>query len=113
MTADAPMVQPLAAPVRGPAGLRALFEPLFTAIPDLRGDVVRWGETGDGVLVELRLHGTMGGRPIDWTVVDRIVLRGGTIAGRTSYFDPLPLIGAMLRAPRVSVKLLPGLLRRR
>jgi hypothetical protein len=34
------------------------------------------------------------------------------IAGRTSYFDPLPLVRAMARAPRASLKLLPGLLRR-
>jgi ketosteroid isomerase-like protein len=113
MTPDALMLQPLAAPVRGPKGLRALFEPLFEAIPDLTGDVVRWGETGDGVLIELRLRGALGGRPVEWTTVDRITLREGLIAGREAHFDPLPLVVAFLRRPRTSVKLLPALLRRK
>jgi predicted SnoaL-like aldol condensation-catalyzing enzyme len=113
LTPDALMIQPLAAAVRGPEGLRALFAPLFDAIPDLRGDVVRWGETGDGVLIELRLHGALGGRPIEWTTVDRITLRDGRIAEREAHFDPLPLAAALLRRPRASVKLLPALLRRK
>ena len=57
------MTQPMAAPLRGDAGMRRLFTPLFKAIPDLHGDVVRWGETADGVLIELRLSGTSGAAP--------------------------------------------------
>ena len=93
------MTQPLAAPARGPAGLRQLFTPLFEAMPDLRVDVMRWGATDDGALIEIRLHGTLGGRPLAWTAVDRFVLRDGQIAERHSYFDPLPLVRAMALAP--------------
>lgn len=112
LTADAPMIQPLAATTHGHAGLRALFAPLFATIPDLRGDVVRWGATADGVVVELRLQGTLGGRPIAWTVVDRIILRDGSITERRSYFDPLPLVWRLLRSPVASRRLVAALVRR-
>jgi SnoaL-like protein len=113
MTPDALLRQPLAADVRGPAGLRDLFEALFEAMPDLRGELVRWGETGDGVLIELSLRGTLDGLPVAWTTVDRITLRDGVVSEREAHFDPLPLLGAFLRRPRTSARLLPSLMRRR
>ncbi len=110
---DALLTQPMAAPVRGPAGQRELFGTLFEAIPDLRVDVLRWGATSDGAMLEIRLHGTMGGRPVAWEAVDRFVLREGQIAARHSYFDPLPLGRAMALAPRASLKLLPRMIKGR
>ena len=98
LTPDCLMTQPLAAPARGPEGLRQLFTPLFEAVPDLRVDVIRWGATEDGALIEIRLHGTLGGRPLAWTAVDRLVLRDGLIAERHSYFDPLPLVADAAQA---------------
>ena len=109
-TPDCLLTQPLAAPARGPAGLRQLFTPLFLAVPDLRVDVVRWGATDDGALIEIRLHGTLGGRPLTWTAVDRLVLRDGLIAERHSYFDPLPLVVALARRPRASASLVRALI---
>ena len=110
---DILMTQPLAPPARGAATFRPLFEPLFRAIPDLRGEVRSWGETDDGVLIQLHLSGHLGGRSVGWTTVDRIVLEGGSIKERHAYFDPAPLLKAMLLRPRVSLPLLPVLLRRR
>jgi predicted SnoaL-like aldol condensation-catalyzing enzyme len=109
-TPDTVLSQPMAAPVRGPAGARELFGTLFEAIPDLKVDVLRWGPTSDGALLEIRLHGTLGGRPLAWEAVDRFVLSDGKIAARHSYFDPLPLGKAMALSPRTSVKLLPSLI---
>ena len=110
---DALMTQPLAPPARGHAEFRAVFEPVFRAIPDLRGEVRSWGETAEGVLVELRLSGHLGGRPVAWTTIDRIVLEDGLIKERHAYFDPLPLMRAMFLRPQVSLRLLPSLARRR
>ena len=59
---------------------------------------MRWGATEDGALIEIRLHGTLGGRPLEWTAVDRLVLRDGLIAERHSYFDPLPVVGDAAQA---------------
>jgi ketosteroid isomerase-like protein len=110
---DMLMTQPLAPAARGIETFRPLFEPLFRAIPDLRGEVLRWGETEDGVLIELHLSGHLGGRPVAWTTVDRILLEDGKIKERHAYFDPAPLVKAMLLRPWVSLPLLPTLLRRR
>ena len=114
MTPDTRLVQPLARTVRGPAGARELFMPVFQAIPDLRSEVHRWGATDDGVLIEHTLSGTLAGKPLAWTATDRFILRDdGTFLERRAYFDPLPLVAAMLRRPRAAAKLLPGLLRRK
>lgn len=112
LTADAVMIQPLSPVLRGQRGLRELFGPLFGIMPDLRGEVVRWGATEDGVLIEVAMRGTLRGLSVEWTAVDRIILRDGLIAERRSYFDPLPLVKALLSRPRASLKLLAMLLSR-
>jgi hypothetical protein len=43
-------------------GKRA-FAGLFELIPDLTGEVHRWGATADGILIEFTLSGTAGGKP--------------------------------------------------
>jgi ketosteroid isomerase-like protein len=106
------MIQPIAPPTRGPDALRELFGPLFEAVPDLTGKVLRWGETDDGVFIELTLRGNLGRRPVEWTVVDRIVLEDGKIRERRSYFDSVPLLKAVALRPRASLPLLVGLFRK-
>ena len=61
------------------------------------------------MLIELHLSGHLGGRPVAWTTVDRIVLEDGKIKERHAYFDPAPLLKAMLLRPQVSLPLLPSL----
>ena len=95
-------IQPLSRPLRGVDGLRRMAEPLFEAMPDLRGEVLRWGPTDDGMMIELRLRGTLDGRPLEWITLDRIVLRAGLMAERRAYFDPMPLLPAMLNRPRAA-----------
>jgi ketosteroid isomerase-like protein len=107
------LVQPLSPPLRGVAGLRRMAESLFGAMPDLRGEVLRWGATEDGVMIELRLRGTLAGKPVEWITVDRIVLRGGLIAERRAYFDPTPLLSALLSRPRAALRLMSGMRKRK
>jgi ketosteroid isomerase-like protein len=106
------LIQPIARTARGSGALRELFAPLFKAIPDLVGDLNRWGETADGVFIELTLHGHLGGRPVEWTVADRIILEDGKIRERRSYFDPAPLLKVAALRPRASLPLLLSLFRR-
>jgi ketosteroid isomerase-like protein len=106
------MTQPLAAPVRGPEGLRELFAPLFAAMPDFGADVVRWGATDDGVMIEIRLSGTLDGKPVTWNAADRLVVRDGLIAERHSYFDPLPVLRAFAKRPLAGARLLRAVLGR-
>jgi hypothetical protein len=70
--------------------------------------VKRWGETAEGVFIELTLRGHLGRKPIEWTVVDRIILEDGLIRERRSYFDSAPLLKAVVLRPRASLPLLLG-----
>lgn len=81
-------------------GKRA-FAGLFELIPDLTGEVHRWGATDDGVLIEFTLSGTAGGKPISWQAVDRFVIGEDGLAGeRVSHFDSMPIALAALTRPR-------------
>lgn len=100
------LIQPIAPPARGPGALRELFGPLFKAMPDLTGELKRWGQTADGVFIELTLRGHLGSKPLEWTVVDRIILEDGLIRERRSYFDPAPLLKAVILRPRAALPLL-------
>jgi len=74
--------------------------PLFALIPDLHGQVERSAVGADCAYIELTLRGTLGGRPVAWRVCDRTTLRDGLVVERESYFDPLPLLRAILTRPR-------------
>jgi SnoaL-like domain len=113
MHPDTVLLQPIAPPARGRGALQALFGPLFKAVPDLEGVVKRWGETADGVFIELTLRGHLGRKPIEWTVVDRIILADGLIRERRSYFDSAPLVKALVLRPRAALPLLFGLFPKR
>lgn len=80
---------------------RRVFADLLAQIPDLTGQVHRWGATDDGVLIEFTLAGTAGGAPISWDAVDRFVLDDdGLATERISYFDSLPIAATVARRPR-------------
>jgi ketosteroid isomerase-like protein len=110
---DVVLRQPLMPAARGHAGFRALFEQLFAAMPDLRGEVFGWRPEADGVTIDLELHGTLDGLPVKLVTHDRIVLRDGRILERSAKLNPLPLLLAALRRPRAGIPLLLGPLRRR
>lgn len=80
---------------------RRAFAELLELIPDLTGEVHRWGATADGVLVEFTLRGTAGGGPLSWHAVDRFVLgEDGRATERVSYFDSAPIVLTVARRPR-------------
>jgi hypothetical protein len=77
------------------------FAELLELIPDLTGEVHRWGATADGVLIEFTLSGSAGGGPISWHAVDRFVLgEDGLATERVSYFDSAPIGLTLARRPR-------------
>ena len=97
---DVRLVQPLEGEIVGHAEARAFWERLFATMPDLRGEVLRWAGSEDLLLIEERLYGTLGGRPVDWVTADHIRLEDGLVRERIARFDPTPLLVAGLRAPR-------------
>lgn len=94
------LVQPQLPTVVGHRAFRERFvRPLFTLMPDLRGEVRRWAGGEDFALIELELIGSLGGRRLSWTVVDRVTIRDGLATERVSYSDPAPLLIALLTRP--------------
>jgi hypothetical protein len=100
------LTQPMMPTGRGLEAFRAQFDAIFAAAPDLRGEVLAWGATADGVLIDLALRGTIGGRPVELVTCDRIVLRDGRMLERHARMDPLPLVRATLGHPRAALRLL-------
>ena len=64
------------------------------------------------MFIELTLRGHLGSKPVEWTVVDRIILEDGLIRERRSYFDPAPLLKAVALRPHASLPLLFSLFRK-
>ena len=103
LTADVVLAQPLSPTTHGLQAAKLAFHRLFAQFPDLRGTVDRWRGDDQHVFIELRLHATLGGSAVEWPVVDRFTLRADgdrlLASERVSYFDPLPLVGKLLRHP--------------
>jgi hypothetical protein len=98
---DVRLVAPLTRPTHGLADGKRAFASILALAPDLTAEVHRWGATEDGVLIEFTLSGSVGGTPIRWPAVDRIVLRDDGLASeRVSRFDSLPLMLRLARSPR-------------
>ncbi len=91
--------QPLSNTERGHQGFEAVFRRLFTLMPDVQGDVLEAIEREYGLLIVLRLRGTLGRRPFAWTVVDRIETSDERLIRRQAFFDPLPLLAAIAGRP--------------
>jgi ketosteroid isomerase-like protein len=109
---DVRMIQPSVRPLVGRQAFREEFaRPLFDLVPDLYGTVENWAASGDVVYIELRLDGTIGGRPCTMHTCDRIKLRDGKAIERFAYLDPAPLVKAVTRSPRSWPKFLKTQLR--
>jgi len=88
VTPRMPTTDGLAAAVEG-------FTGLFELIPDLTGQVHRWGPHADGVFIEFTLSGTLGGGPVSRRAVDSFdVGPNGLATKRVSFFDPAPIAEA-------------------
>jgi hypothetical protein len=95
------LIQPQLPTLVGHHAFRERFaRPLFALIPDLHGQVERFAVGHGCAYVELTLRGTLGGRPVAWRACDRTTLRDGIVVERESYFDPLPLLRALLTRPQ-------------
>jgi len=114
MDEDVVLRQPPLPAARGHAGFRAFFEPLFAAIPDLRGEVLSWAPEPDGATVVLELRGTVDGLPLRFVSRDRLVLRDGRALSRHARLELRPILRVAARRPRFAWRLLVApLLRRR
>lgn len=99
LTPDVVLIQPLSAPMHGLEAAQAEFRKLFSWLPDLHATIDAWGVNGTALFIEFRLIATIGGKRIEWPVVDRFVMRGDKAAKRVTYFDALPLVTRLLTTP--------------
>jgi ketosteroid isomerase-like protein len=108
LASDVRLIQPQLPTAVGHRAFEEEFvKPLFALIEDLHGDVERWASRGDALYIELTLRGKLASRPLCLRVCDRVTLRDGVAIERESYFDPGPLIAAVITTPRAW----PGFLR--
>jgi hypothetical protein len=96
---DIRLVAPLTRTTNGLEAAKAEFARLLALLPDLRGEVHRWSETEQFVLIDFTLAATVGRRTLRWDLIDRFQLRDGRALERISYFDPLPIVTAFLTQP--------------
>jgi len=97
---DVVLIQPGMRAIKGKKAAEESFSKLFGLIPDLHVRVHRWAARDDLLFIEFTLVGTFGGHELSWPAVDRFLLRGGLVAERVSYFDPVPLFLTTLKRPR-------------
>ena len=97
---DVRLVQPIDGEMRGHKATLKMWRRFFAALPDAHAEVLSWAARDDVVFLELRMHGTAGGRPIEWDLTDRIRLEDGLVRERVSYFDSAALMGKLARNPR-------------
>jgi len=66
---------------------------LFELIPDLTGQVHRWGPHPEGLFIEFTLSGTLNGGTVSWRAIDSFELDDeGMATERVSYFDPTQIL---------------------
>jgi len=93
------LIQPVVTPIRGREAGRAEFSRLLRWLPDIRGTVDRVAVTGDTALVAWRLAFSLGGRPFETRIVDRLVVADGLIREREAYYDSARLVAAIVTRP--------------
>ena len=96
---DVVLLQPVAPPIRGRAAARAEFARLLAWLPDLRGTMEHTAVRDSVALISWRLAFSLGGRPFELRIVDRLMVEDGLIREREAYFDSLRFMLAVARRP--------------
>lgn len=74
-----------------PHELLALLAAQTRMIPDLAWHLVDWAVRGETVYVEWRVTQTLAGIPVEWTGIDRFLMRDGKIFEERVYADTTPM----------------------
>lgn len=105
--------QPLMPVLHGrSAAVRALGR-FLQMFPDLQISIHDSVARGNVLFIEFSFAGSLGKRRVEWHLVDRIELADGLARSRVAYFDPWPLIRAVLLQPWMWFALLARRWRRR
>jgi ketosteroid isomerase-like protein len=96
---DVLLLQAVTKPIHGKEAARAEFAKLLAWLPDLRGTVDHTAADGAVALIAWRLVFTVGRRPYELRIVDRIVVADGLIREREAYYDSLKFMLALVVRP--------------
>jgi ketosteroid isomerase-like protein len=96
---DVTLLQPVTKPIRGREAARVEFAKLLGWLTDLRGTVDETAVHDDLALIVWRLAFTLGGRPYELRIVDRIIVADRLIREREAYYDSLGFMLELLRRP--------------
>jgi ketosteroid isomerase-like protein len=108
IAADATFIQPGFPVAVGHDQIARTFRRLFALLPDMTAVPQYTAVTGAIVFVESACVATLSGKPIEFRVCDRFVLRDGKISARHSFSDLLPLLTAVLRHPGTWPRVITG-----
>jgi len=95
------LYQPQLPVIRGKAAARAEFDRLFRWLPGLNGHVEHYSGANGLVFIEWQMHFPIGRSGVTIRAVDRFLLQDGLGIERVVYFNPLPLVAAVLTHPHV------------
>ncbi|MFI0353289.1 nuclear transport factor 2 family protein [Actinomadura sp. 9N407] len=94
------LVQPLLGGASGRAQAVAEVRRLLAFLPDATGEVLDWAGAEDVVFIDLRITGTVGGKPLSFRTLDKLRIdRSGQIVRRDAFFDSVPLLLTLTRRP--------------
>jgi hypothetical protein len=97
---NAILTQPLAPTAVGHAGMERVFRALFTTIPQISTEIVRWGASSDSLFIEGVMTAKIGRHTVTVPHCDRFTMNpDGIVTERFAYFDPKPFVTAFLRSP--------------
>jgi ketosteroid isomerase-like protein len=85
---DVHLIHPIERDTHGVDEAREFMKRTMSVMPDLRYDVQGWASGSGHVVIWGRLHGTLGGGPIEWPLIDRIKLEDGLIRERGRVLRP-------------------------
>ena len=98
---DVVLYQPHLPVMRGREAALEEFQRLFRWLPDFYGKVERYSGSDKVVFIEWHMKFPIGKRGVSIPTVDRFILQDGLGIERAVYFDPRPLITAVLTHPQV------------
>ena len=97
---DVELVQPMVPVTRGIDAWDREFARVQALLPDIAGTVHDWAVRGDTLFIHLTLACTVAGKPVSWSLVDKLDVRAGRVVRRVAHFDSAPLALAVLTSPR-------------
>lgn len=104
--ADVCLRQPLLSPRRGRAAALRSLANVLGLLPNLGIELEHWAGDSERIFIAFTLHARLGRAALRLPMVDRMSLVEGLIRERTVYFDPWPLVRAVLLQPWLLWRLL-------